>query len=141
MKKFTLFFALLAISTSYVLAQPSHEKYVDYAAEGVEWSTAYRALDISQIGTKPLYQGLHATAAENDQFFISRVKPRERFTFAKTQIDETKVPDRKFLWWCPIGSEGWNALHTGLVVRFGQCGVIPTSLETGLLLLCACLLQ
>ncbi len=112
MKKFTLFFAFLAISTSYVLAQPSHEKYVDYAAEGVEWSTAYRALDISQIGTKPLYQGLHATAAENDQFFISRVKPRERFTFAKTQIDETKVPDRKFLWWCPIGTEGWNALPT-----------------------------
>ena len=110
MKKNYLLIALMAMFATSVVAQPAHEKYVDYAADGVEWSTAYNALTESQIGNKALYEGLNDKAAENEQFFISRVKPRERFSFNKTQVKEALNPDRKFLWWCPIGSEGWNAL-------------------------------
>ena len=110
MKKFYFLTVLLAMLVTSAMAQPSHEKYIDYAADGVEWSTAYRALSADQIGSKALYEGLNTKAAENEQFFISRVKPRERFILAATQVDKSMTPDRKFLWWCPIGSEGWNAL-------------------------------
>ena len=113
MKKSYLFTGIFAMITSLAFAQtaPSHEKYVDYASK-TEWSTAYSALNEAEIGYKALYQGYDATAAENEEFFISRVKPRKRFTFTGTQVKESMTPDRKFLWWCPIGSEGWNALPT-----------------------------
>ena len=113
MKKIYLLSGIFAIMASSVFAQtaPSHDKYVDYASK-TEWSTAYQGLSESEIGQKALYQGYDATAAENEEFFISRVKPRQRFVFNKTQVKESMNPDRKFLWWCPIGSEGWNALPT-----------------------------
>ena len=113
MKKIYLLSGIFAIMASSVFAQtaPSHDKYVDYASK-TEWSTAYQGLSESEIGQKALYQGYDATAAENEEFFISRVKPRKRFVFNKTQVKESMTPDRKFLWWCPIGSEGWNALPT-----------------------------
>ena len=113
MKKSYLLTGVFAMVASFAFGQtaPSHEKYVDYASK-TEWSTAYQGLSESQIGQKALYQGYDATAAENEQFFISRVKPRKRFTFEQTQVKESLNPDRKFLWWCPIGSEGWNALPT-----------------------------
>ena len=41
MKKNYLVIALMAMFATSVVAQPAHEKYVDYAADGVEWSTAY----------------------------------------------------------------------------------------------------
>ena len=99
-----LFVAVCAIASAQ--SRPTHEQYVKIGGS-TPWYTAYQNW---QPGTA-LYNG-DSDASENEQFFISRVKPRERFTFAKTQIDETKVPDRKFLWWCPIGTEGWNALPT-----------------------------
>ena len=114
MRKGYLLAGAFAMFTSLAFAQtaPSHEKYVDYAAKNTEWSTAYSALSESQIGQKALYEGYDSNAAENEEFFISRVKPRKRFEFNKTQVNELISPDRKFLWWCPIGSEGWNALPT-----------------------------
>ena len=113
MKKSYLFTGIFAMITSLAFAQtaPSHEKYVDYSSK-TEWSTAYSALSEAEIGSKALYQGYDATAAENEEFFISRVKPRKRFSFTGTQVKESMSPERKFLWWCPIGSEGWNALPT-----------------------------
>ena len=110
MRKIYLLSGIFAMLASVAFAQvPTHTKYVDYAAQ-TEWSTAYSGLSESQIGVKALYEGYDSNAAENEQFFISRVKPRERFTFAQTQIKESLTPNKKFLWWCPIGSEGWNAL-------------------------------
>ncbi|MEG1998637.1 MAG: hypothetical protein RR015_01310, partial [Bacteroidales bacterium] len=47
-----------------------------------------------------------------ENFFISRVKPRDRFVFTKTQVKESLNPARKLLWWCPIGEANWNALPT-----------------------------
>ena len=111
MKKSFLLTGVFAMMASLAFAQtaPSHEKYIDYAST-TEWSVAYQGLNESQIGSKALYEGYDTNAAENEQFFISRVKPRKRFSFTQTQVKEMLNPERKFLWWCPIGSEGWNAL-------------------------------
>ena len=113
MKKQYIFGALLAFIAAGVSAQtsPTHEKYVKLGGT-VEWNAAYRALDESQIGKKALYEGNDADAAENENFFISRVKPRERFIFTRTQVKESLNPNRKLLWWCPIGQADWNALPT-----------------------------
>ena len=101
-----LFLLVLCAITLNVQAQsrPTHEQYVKIDSTKA-WYTAYNNW---QPGTA-LYNG-DSEAAENEQFFISRVKPRNRFTFTATQVKENLNPDRKLMWWCPIGSEGWNAL-------------------------------
>ncbi|MBQ7819576.1 MAG: T9SS type A sorting domain-containing protein [Bacteroidales bacterium] len=113
MKKLIFLVGVFATMAMGAFAQtvPSHAKYIDYAAD-TEWSTAYNALSESEIGTKALYEDLDSEAAENEQFFISRVKPRKRFIFTDTQVKTSLNPNRKLLWWCPIGCDGWNALPT-----------------------------
>ena len=96
----------LTFACSVLMAQslPSHENYVPLGAEGKAWYEAYNAW---QPGT-PLYNGLDE--AENENFFISRVKPRDRFVYTATQVKEGLNPARKLLWWCPIGKSAWNAV-------------------------------
>lgn len=101
--------ASLLLGTSTVMAQttPQHEQYVKGSSETIPFYTAYRNW---QIGT-PLYNG-DEEAAENEEFYISRVKPKERFNFASSQVNKALTPDRKFIWWCPIGTTAngnWNA--------------------------------
>ena len=112
MRKSYIFTMLFALLSSGAVAQtaPSHTKYVSAGSSKVEWNAAYRALTESQIGKKALYEGLDEEAAENENFFISRVKPRERFIFTKTQVKESLNPNRKLLWWCPINVADWNAV-------------------------------
>ena len=85
---------------------PSHEQYVSIGSSKA-WYQAYQNWS---PGTA-LYNG--TSDAENEQFFISRVKPRQRFTFIGTQVKESLNPDRKLLWWCPLGvanNGNWNGL-------------------------------
>ena len=112
MKKSCIFTMLFSLLSTGVWAQtaPSHTKYVQMGSSEVEWNAAYRKLTEAQIGTKNFYEGLDNEAAENENFFISRVKPRDRFTFTKTQVKESLNPNRKLLWWCPIGVGGWNGV-------------------------------
>ena len=106
-----LFIAVFALVLSaFGQVSPTHEQYVTIGSSSVPWYTAYRALDESQIGSKALYQNLDPDMAENENFFISRVKPRDRFVYTGTQVRESLNPARKLLWWCPIGVSGWNAL-------------------------------
>ena len=106
-----LFIAAFALAfTTYAQVAPTHGQYVTIGSSSVPWYTAYRALDESQIGSKALYQNLDPDMAENENFFISRVKPRDRFVYTGTQVRESLNPARKLLWWCPIGVSGWNAL-------------------------------
>ncbi len=106
MKKLLLVAIAIATYAGSVFAQtvPSHDKYVKMGST-IPWYTAYNNW---QPGT-PLFNG-DSEAAANDQFFISRVKPRKRFTFTQTQVKEYLNPERKLLWWCPINESGWNAL-------------------------------
>ena len=106
MKK--LFISLLAVlpMLAYSQASPQHEQYVKIGSENVLWGDAYAAWSPG----KTFYQGLDAEAEENENFNISRVKPRQRFINSNTQVRPDQDPDRKLLWWCPIGGDGWNAL-------------------------------
>ncbi|MEG1643065.1 MAG: hypothetical protein RR293_02830, partial [Bacteroidales bacterium] len=101
MRKYYIITALLALFSFGVLAQtaPSHTKYVPLGSSTIKWFEAYSRLgkDGTEIGKRALYEG-DAEAAENENFFISRVKPRERFTFTKTQVKESLNPARKLLW-------------------------------------------
>ena len=100
-----LFVAVCAIASAQ--SRPTHTQYVKLGS-AVAWYTAYNNW---QPGT-PLYNS-DSEAAENEQFFISRVKPRKRFVFTGTQVNENLNPERKMLWWCPLG-EGDNGNWNGL---------------------------
>ena len=80
--------------------------YVNESSKSVPF---YEAYSNWQPGT-PLFSD---TAAEDEEFFISRVKPKERFINSATQVDPEMTPDRKLIWWCPIGTAdggGWKSL-------------------------------
>ncbi|MBR5324369.1 MAG: T9SS type A sorting domain-containing protein [Muribaculaceae bacterium] len=100
---------LLFVVLSFVAMAQSYPKHAQYVKFGS--STAwYSAYDNWQPGTS-LYNG--TDDAENEQFFVSRVKPRERFSFIGTQVKEDLNPERKLLWWCPLGDAdngNWNAI-------------------------------
>ena len=107
MKKLSLL-ALFVAVCGFASAQgiPSHEQYVSIGGTKA-WYQAYQ----SWTPGTALYNG--TSDAENEQFFISRVKPRERFTFTGTQVKESLNPNRKLLWWCPLGvanNGNWNGL-------------------------------
>ena len=106
MKKW-FFTALIAIVGTYVQAQtvPSHEQYVKIGSDSQKWYQAYQNWNEGDY----LYKN-DETAKENENFFISRIKPRTRFTFTATQVNESLNPARKLLWWCPIGVSSWNAV-------------------------------
>lgn len=101
-----LLFGVCLLSGGSAFAQtPSHPMYVKESSAVTPFYTAYRAW---QPGT-PLY----SDAVEDEAFFISRVKPKKRFTNSQTQVDPTMTSERKLLWWCPVGVAdglGWKAL-------------------------------
>ncbi len=99
-----LFVAVCAFASAQ--SRPTHEQYVSMGSSKA-WYTAYNSWS---PGTA-LYSG--TDAAENEQFFISRVKPRKRFNFTGTQVKENLNPDRKLMWWCPLG-EGNNGNWNGI---------------------------
>ncbi|MBO5720333.1 MAG: hypothetical protein J6R61_02230 [Bacteroidales bacterium] len=72
-----LLFAVLAMlpMLAYSQASPQHEQYVKIGSENVSWGDAYK---VWQPGNA-FYKGLDALAEENENFNISRIKPRKRF--------------------------------------------------------------
>lgn len=98
--------ACLLMSSVAFAQVPSHPMYVNESSKSTPFYEAYSKW---QPGT-PLFSD---AAAEDEEFFISRVKPKERFTHAATQVDPEMAPDRKLIWWCPIGAAdggGWKSL-------------------------------
>ncbi len=86
-------------------------EYIKWQGENDKFYQAYNAWKPGQ----PLYPN----AAEDENFFISRIKPRERFRHSATQIDKTlsEETDKNVLNWVPIGqAEGGNpnALPSGI---------------------------
>lgn len=103
MKKLLLISAAFLGSLSFVEAQtPAHPQYVKNWGEGEAFSNLY--------GSWQPGQALSTERADDEEFFISRVKPLRRFTESETQVNNTLTQDRKLLWWVPIGMPGWNAL-------------------------------
>ena len=108
MKKGLLIATLAALLPMFCYSQscPQHEQYVKIGSETVNWGDAYEAWSPGRA----FYQDLDAEGEENENFTISRIKPRQRFTNSFTQVRPTQNSERKLLWWCPIGGDGWNAL-------------------------------
>lgn len=54
--------------------------------------------------------------SEDDNFFISRVKPKTRFRNVATQVNQTitEQNDKKLMYWVPINNPGNNALPDGV---------------------------
>lgn len=105
MKKATIVcLASLALGvSSLVRAQaPSHPKYVEVFKEGEEFADLYQAWRPGQA--------LLSNRPNDEEFFISRVRPRVRFTDRETQVDKELSTARKVLWWVPIGIGQWNAI-------------------------------
>ena len=52
--------------------------------------------------------------AENENFYIGRVRPLKRFTNTATQViqdgETTRRSNRGLLWWCPINESTWTSL-------------------------------
>ena len=93
--------AFVALSAS---AQEYKEGYVDWGFGGTEFGTTVTNW---KKGT-PI--------TEDDNFFISRVKPRERFRNANTQVrpNLNESNDKKLLFWVPINGTKNNALPDGI---------------------------
>ncbi|MDO4707668.1 MAG: LamG-like jellyroll fold domain-containing protein [Porphyromonadaceae bacterium] len=110
-KVLCLGFVSMLMATTALNAQSPTEYLKWTETNGVTFGNAYRAWTPGQ----PLY----ANQAEDENFFISRIKPKERFTHAATQVDPALVgeKDKHVLNWLPIGkADGGNpnALPSGI---------------------------
>lgn len=101
-KKVFLFSVSLAMSMLAAAQVPTHPKYVDAATMGDGFKEGY-------VNWEP-GKALYSDNEDVEEFFISRVKMKPRFTNANTQVDPSLSSDRKFFWWVPIGESRWNAV-------------------------------
>ena len=95
-------FALLANGTLFA-QYPDHEMYVGKTTQ--EFASSYGRWTY----TNPV---LYTDCQDDEEFFISRVRLKDRFVNTETQVDPELDYNRKLLWWCPIGVDQWNALPT-----------------------------
>lgn len=84
---------------------PTHPQYVQRESATQKFYTQYGTW---KAGT-PLFSD---AASDDEEFFISRVKPRARFSNAATQVNTSLDGKRRMLWWCPVGESKWNAIPT-----------------------------
>lgn len=99
-----LFAALLATTFSWGQGV-QHPQYVIRESTTQTFPTQYAAW----VPGTALYSG---DAADDEEFFISRVKPKVRFMNQATQVNTALDGKRRMLWWCPIGESSWNAIPT-----------------------------
>ncbi|MEG1905793.1 MAG: hypothetical protein RR212_15465, partial [Bacteroidales bacterium] len=95
-------FALVSLSLS---AQKLPERgYINWGTEGVEFADMLPAW---QKGQK---------ISEDDNFFISRVKPKLRFRNVATQVNQNfdDTNDKKLTFWVPINNTPNNTLPDGV---------------------------
>lgn len=94
---------LLAAAPASMLAQGQKPGYVDWGIRGTEFPAAFANWEKGQKWT------------EDDNFFISRVKPKTRFRNEETQVypDLTEDYDKKLIYWVPVNSPDYNALPDG----------------------------
>lgn len=85
-------------------AQHIRSGYVDWGIRGSDFPTALSSWSKGQKWT------------DDDNFFISRVKPKVRFRNAATQVnpDLDESNDKKLVFWVPINNPDFNALPDGV---------------------------
>lgn len=103
MKRF-LIISGLSLLTVAANAQSYQQGYVEWGGFAKEYGTTLQNWEPGKQVT------------EDDNFFISRVKPKARFrntaTQVRTNIDETN--DKKLVMWVPIDDESENAMPNGV---------------------------
>ncbi|MDE6290963.1 MAG: endo-beta-N-acetylglucosaminidase [Muribaculaceae bacterium] len=87
-----------------VAGQQLKSGYID---RGITGSAFPEALKLWEKGKK---------WSDDDNFFISRVRPRERFRNRATQVnpDLNEDNDKKLIFWVPANNENFNALPDGV---------------------------
>ena len=99
----TVLFIIIVCLSLVTRAQTLKEGYVDWGTESrVFHNTITLWIDSGRVN-------------DDDNFFISRVKPKERFRNAATQVrsDIDEDNDKHVLAWLPCNSEDYNALPDG----------------------------
>ena len=88
-------------------AQTIRSGYVDWGLTGTNFPEALETWEKGQKWT------------EDDNFFISRVKPKERFRnrFTQVNVSLNESNDKKLMYWVPINSRQFNALPDGAYDR------------------------
>ena len=99
-----LLLTALALSSLAVSAQELKESYISWGTSSDQFG---KTLTDWQAGGQ---------VSEDDNFFISRVKPHARFRNVATQVrtDLTAENDKKLLAWIPVNSADKNALPDGV---------------------------
>lgn len=102
LKKTTL--TLLAALPLMAAAQQIKPSYVDWGVTGGNFS---EALQTWEKGMK---------WSDDDNFFISRVRPKLRFRNTATQVNPalTEENDKNLIFWVPINNQTFNALPDGV---------------------------
>ncbi|MDE6668157.1 MAG: hypothetical protein K2K26_00580 [Muribaculaceae bacterium] len=104
MKHTKIFCLLLAGVPLTVAAQHIRSGYVEKGVCGSDFPAALKEWEKGQKWT------------DDDNFFISRVKPRERFRNMATQVNPELDDsiDKKLIFWVPVNNETFNALPDGV---------------------------
>ncbi|MDE5772864.1 MAG: T9SS type A sorting domain-containing protein [Muribaculaceae bacterium] len=85
-------------------SQQLKSNYIDWGTKGQDFPAALKTWEKGQKWS------------DDDNFFISRVKPKVRFRNAATQVnpDLTEANDKKLIFWVPVNNETNNALPDGV---------------------------
>ncbi len=106
MKQYKTLFSALAMSAVPILCAAQHIQpgYIDWGTTGSDFPAALQSW---QKGDK---------WSEDDNFFISRVKPKMRFRNAATQVNPAldESNDKNLIFWVPINNSDYNALPDGV---------------------------
>lgn len=94
--KFGLFCcAALVAGSTFAQTEVPMEQYVPLYPEGKSWYSDFETWEPGQN--------------VDENFFISRVRPRQRFTNDKTQVyPGVDANGKKVLWWMPISNGNWS---------------------------------
>lgn len=103
MNRYLITIALAGLLCAPAGAQQLRDGYVDWGVRGTEFPTALAKWERGQKWT------------DDDNFFISRVKPHTRFRNEATQVNPelTQDVDKNLIFWVPINGEKNNALPDG----------------------------
>ena len=102
-KRFTFFGGMVLVALT-VNAQSYKEGYVQWGEFGQQFGTTVSNWTPGQ------------QINEDDNFFISRVKPKVRFRNAATQVRSTinETNDKRLVMWVPVDDVSENALPNGV---------------------------
>ncbi|MBO5849851.1 MAG: secretion protein Por, partial [Paludibacteraceae bacterium] len=102
MKKKVFFFSVIAMLFVAVGLRAQSLTHENYISRSFDYANVWDGWDVGEPPT--------ADCAEDEYFYISRVRPLKRFTNANSQVNTSLNVNRGLLWFCPISGDGWTSL-------------------------------